>query len=223
MVLRRYTGNVPSNVAKDASYSVVTGRDGWEVRLTYRIDARTRYLLTTADHDQLVEMVNDVKAELSEGRVGGRFYINEFLDVLVPDGEGGAYWAGKYEVPLEFDLEGTLVSPIAPAGLEPGDVWPGPHVGVRHTLKAGGQDIEFMQKSGRVQRQVLLSDQVGASAARDLAQRLASIKGPSGGRIYINEACNFFAPMNESNPADFIFLGSLDEDAWFLPPEEFAD
>ena len=223
MVLRRYTGNSPSNVAKDASYSVVTGHDGWEVRLTYRLNSRERTLLTTADHDELVEMVNRAKSEASDGRLGGRFYLNEFEDVLVPDGEGGVYWAGKYSTPLEFDFDGVVVSPIAPPGLKPGEVWPGPHVGVRHTLKAGGSDIEFWQKSGRIQRSVLLSDNVGKEAARELAQRLARVKGSSGGRIYINERSNFFSPIDGANPEDFIFLGGLDEDLWFDPPAEFAD
>ena len=78
-----------------------------------------------------------------------------------------------------------------------------------------------MVMAGR--RTVLLSDGVDPSDVARLAGRLAEIKGTNGGRIYINERCNFFTNMNESNPADLIFLGSLDEDPWFQPPDDFSE
>ena len=55
-----YPGLAPSNVNKDAKYSVVSGEGGYEVRLC-NASSREVALLTTGDHDELVDMVNTVK------------------------------------------------------------------------------------------------------------------------------------------------------------------
>jgi hypothetical protein len=61
------------------------------------------------------------------------------------------------------------------------------------------EDEEIVRSSRSTMREnkskTLLSDAVGGSPARALAQRLGQHKGPSGGRVYINEACEFFAPL----------------------------
>jgi hypothetical protein len=210
-----YPGLVPSNVNKDAKYSVVTGDGGWEVRLTYRISSRERALLTTADHGPLVEMVNTVKEEIN-GQPGGAFYINEFKHVLVPAGD--EYWlAGFYDPLLEFDFDGPTISPVAPDDLEPGDAWLGPHVGIPYTLMAGGNDIKCKVKTGRIEKEYRLSD-YGKAAAAELARRLAQVKGSSGGRIYINECSEFFSPPPDGG-VEHLYLGPLDEDIWFPPPD----
>lgn len=211
-----YPGLIPSNVSKDAKYSVAGGPN-WEVRLVYRLNAGDRALLTTSRHDELVKMVNAVKIEHT-GQAGGAFYINEFTDVVVP-ANGGHYFAGTYGGLLEFDFEGEVISPRASNGLTPGDPWTGPHVGIRYILSADGRDIKYeWEVSPQVQRTERLSAHVGRAAAEALAQRLAKAKGPTGGRIYINECGEFFGPP--ANPGDdFIYLGSLDEDAWFPAPD----
>jgi hypothetical protein len=210
-----YPGLVPSNVSKDAKYSVVTGDGGWVVRLTYRISSREQALLATDDHGPLVEMVNKVKQEIN-GQPGGAFYINEFNAVLVP--AGNEYWfAGIYPPLLEFDFDGPTISPIAPDDLQPGDAWIGPHVGIPYTLMAGGNDIRYHVKTGRIQKEYRLSD-YGEAAAADLAGRLARVKGRSGGRIYINECREFFTPPPDGG-VDHVYLGHLGEDAWFPPPD----
>lgn len=211
-----YPGLAPSNPSKDAKYSVVSGEGGYEVRLVYRVSSREVALLTTGDHDELVDMVNTVKTEVT-GQPGGAFYINEFRDVLVP-GAGECHFAGIYEDNLAFDFDGPVISPEAPADLEPGDEWLGPHVGIRYTLAAGGRDIRYELKNGNRILQVKLSDEVGAGAAASLAARLASVKGSAGGRIYINESSEFFAPPSGGG-SEFLYLGSLGEDAWFPAPD----
>src|SRR5688500_7108548 len=116
VALKRYTGLSPMRVSKDAKYSV-TFDD--QIRLDYWYGPREKVLFTTGDHPRLGRMVNDVKRALTDGRPGGAFYINEYGDVLVPDGQGGAcYWAGHYDESLEFKDEELTVSPVAPAGLE---------------------------------------------------------------------------------------------------------
>ena len=74
---RRYKGNIPSNVSKDAKYSLVRGAKGWEVRLVYRLNATERALVTTAEHPDLVELVNGVKED-AVGVPGGAFYKHAF-------------------------------------------------------------------------------------------------------------------------------------------------
>ena len=220
MTLRRYTGLTPSNVNKDAKYSVVSGPGGDEVRLVYRVNSRELFLLTTSHHPTLVDHVNEVKVAIN-GVPRGAFYINEFGDVLVPDGEGGAYWAGNYDRTLEFTYEGRSIGPQAPDGLSPGDVWPGPHVGVRYVLAAGGQDIRYELRSGNRILRVFLSDEVGADGARQTARRLAQIMGAAGGRFYINECGELFSPGRGDDGTSAIYLGNIDEDPWFSPPDDF--
>jgi hypothetical protein len=192
-----------------------------EIRLVYRVSDRERELLTTDNHDDLVDMVNRVKLELT-GVSGGVFYINEYRDVLVPNtANGGSFYAGNYARDLEFDYNGTPITPRPPDGLRPGDPWPGPRAGIRYTLKAGGADIRYELKSGRTIREHRLSDDVGPQRAGELARRIAAVKGNSGGRLYINEACEMFAPLSGAaeGGVDYIYLGSLADSAWFDAPD----
>lgn len=218
MKLKPYTGHTPSNVSKDAKYTVSSAG---EVRLTYRINLREKELLTTSKHPKLVEMVNVIKQEIN-GVPGGVFYINEFGDVLVPGQEAGTcHWAGHYDKILEFTFGDAYLSPAAPPGLRPGDKWPGPHPGVRYILKAGGRDIRYQRKSGNRVTDVYLSEEVGENAAKATAARIKAIKGSDGGRFYINERCELFAPVASNDYEHFVYLGHLEDSAWFDPPEGY--
>lgn len=215
-----YPGRIPTNVNKDAKYSVVSARlgGGMEVRLVYTISAGIRELLTTNRHDALVDMINDVKLA-EQGKLGGVFYINEYRDVLVKAGDG-CFYAGNYPVPLEFDFEGQVLGPRAPDDLQPGDPWPGPHVGIRYVLTADGIDIKYEAAITPTRtRTELLSAHVGVDAARRLVHRLGEHKGRSGGRFYINEECEFFSPVQRGNVTEYIYLGALDDDPWFHAPD----
>jgi hypothetical protein len=64
-----------------------------------------------------------------------------------------------------------------------------------------------------------LSDDIGPVGARGLAKRLSKVKGSDGGRIYINEALEFFSPVEGRDRIDYVYLGSLEEDLWFEPPD----
>lgn len=213
-----YPGYIPSNVARDAKYSVVYGSGGrMEVRLIYRVSAGERLLLTTDRHDELVDMVNAAKIE-GNGDPGGVFYINEFRDVIVPTAKGPLY-AGNYPTDLVFEFEGTSIGPRAPGGVEPGDMWPGPHVGIRYVLTADGRDIKFSNVVGNRELTEFLSRHTSSAAATQLARRLGALKGMGGGRVYINEAMEFFSPVDKEDRIDYVYLGSLDEDQWFEAPD----
>lgn len=215
-----YPGVNPSNVSRDAKYSVINTVTGtMAVRLVYRVTAREKQLLTTEDHKPLVDMVNAVKKAVST-QSGGTFYINEYCHVLVPSTSSeGCYYAGHYGKQLEFDFEGQTIGPCAPDGLQPGDIWPGPHVGVKYTLTAGAADIRYKKMvSPNRTRDYLLSDYVGLTKATRLAQRLGMVKGGAGGAIYINECSEFFAPINRGGELVYRYLGHLDPDDWFPEP-----
>ena len=185
----------------------------------YRLRTGERALITTAAHPELVDMVNHVKESVGNPP-GGAFYINEFGQVLVPVvGDGTEYYvAGEYKRQLQFEFEGTVIGPEPPEGLEPGDSWPGPKVGIPYTLSADGRDVKFKAFTGPNRfLEKRLSDEVGRTEAGRLARRLARLK-PGGGRIYINEARHFFAPVDVGGEWQFVYLGALGEDSWFSAP-----
>lgn len=217
--LRRYTGLSPQRVNRDAKYSVTAGG---AIRLEYRESLRVRYLLTTEDHPELAERVNDIKVAWSGSR-GGAFYINEFRYVLVPDGSGGpCFHAGQFDGDLTFKEGALEVTARAPDGLAPGDDWPGPHVGIPYVLNAGLTDIRYEKVDGRRSETVYLSDTEDSGRVRQLAQRLGEHKQSNGGRFFINEAYEFFAPVREGDEWVYRYLGPFgDDDPWFMPPDGF--
>lgn len=215
-----YLGNKPRNVSKDAKYSVV--RDGKEfaVRLIFVLNDAERALLTTKKHPDLVKMVNAVKDEIA-GSPGGAFYINEFEQVIVP-ADGDYYFAGMYRQHLQFEFDGSIIGPTAPSGVKPGDNWPGPHVGIPYVLTAERTDIRYEWESRpNVIRRELLSAAVGSAEAATLAKRLGGYKR-GGGRIYINEAREFFAPVEDARRWSYLYLGKLGNDQWFPAPRSGA-
>jgi hypothetical protein len=65
-----------------------------------------------------------------------------------------------------------------------------------------------------------LSDHVDHHAASQLAKRLRQVKGPEGGRVYINEVGEFFAPIdNRDGTVSYVYLGPLEDDPWFPAPD----
>jgi hypothetical protein len=225
MTLRPYTGYFKAGIGKDAAYSIKRDGGDWAVKLVYQLNGRERALLSTDEHDLLVEMVTAVQRAKPGGAEGGRFYINEFHHVLVPDGSGGAYYAGNYHEVLNFVFEGSIVSAEPPAWLQPGNTWPGPHVGMKHTLAAGGQDIKREVRDPRrpnVTVNEKLSDSLGEAAARDFCSRVSRFRGSAGGGIYINERGALFGPVN----GEAIYLGRIgdtDDYDWFPCPPGYDE
>ena len=123
---------------------------------------------------------------------------------------------------LEFENNGGIVSPRAPDGLLPGATWHGPHVGVRYVLTADGRDVKYIAHLGNnLMCKVCLSDEIGIEAAARLASRLAHIMGTTGGRFYVNERGEMFSPGRADDGFSPIYLGHLDGDQWFSPPDGY--
>lgn len=141
------------------------------------------------------------------------YWVFEQLEVALFEGLGERIRKETKEVPPDevSDL------PQPPPGLQPGEPWTGPRVGIGYTLAAGGNDITYRrQVRPGLSQEHRLSDYVGQHAAAQLANRLRQIKGPLGGRVYINEVGEFFAPIrNGDSRVSFVYLGPLADDPWF--------
>lgn len=198
----------PTSVNRDCKYRVTSAG---EIRLIHVVGQREHALLTTQEHPELVAMVRKVKAAHRE-QPSGVFYINEWRHVLVK-AAAGTWYAGIYDRLLEFDLDGAIISPKAPPGLVPGEIWPGPRVGTRYTLAASCDDIYCKWAiDRRTERVEHLSDYI--DDASSVARRLSQYK-PGGGRIHINEAREIFAP---SASGSLIYLGYAAIHQWFPEP-----
>ena len=220
----RFMGNCPSNVSKDAKYSIRDREGETVVALQYRTPDGEEWLATTRDHPRLVLMVNAVKLA-HRATPKGAFYINEYKQVIVPVGaEKEYYLAGEYDAPLEFEFEENILSGDAKdlqgRPLTPGAEWFGPHPGIPYKLRAGGQDVYYRAQVRKdVTKNYFLSAYCGKEEARLFAQRLLAVKGFQGGRIYINEYRQIFAPVNQENDWTYIYIGKLtDRDCWFPKP-----
>ncbi len=219
-----FKGNCPKNVNKDAKYVVRTIDGRQVIALRYLHTNGEQWLATTEDHPALVRMVNAVKTSMGDGP-NGPFYINEYQQVIVPVADSTYYSAGEYNESLRFEFEGVTLSGEAVdlngRSLSPDDDWDGPHPGIPYILKAGGSDIYYKANPRpNVTIQVFLSEKVGTGAARSLADRIQAVKGPDGGRFYINEWREMFAPVQEIDGYAYRYIGHLDNnDPWFPKPQ----
>lgn len=220
-----FSGNCPRNVSKDAKYGIGFDKRtrALGVGLTYRTRDDERWHMTTVEHPKLVAIVNAVKMAHGSGP-NGPFYINEYRQVIVPVGDSAQYYlAGKYNDALRFEFNGRTISgePVDQHGkpMQPGDKWTGPHAGIPYVLAAGGNDIYYkIWPQPEVEKRVKLSAKRGATTAAQMARLLSTLKGPGGGRFYVNEFGCVFSPMNDGNGLDYIYFGKIDLKSWF--PEE---
>lgn len=219
MIYPIYKGNCPKNVARDAKYRIRTYSGEPVVELTYEADGGLRWLATTEEHPALVKMVNDVKMEVNERR-NGSFYINEYQQVIVPDTEGNNFLAGEYTGSLRFEFQGLILSgegmSLLGQPLQRGAGWDGPHPGIPYRLAAGGRDIYYKARPHpNMEQRICLSEYIGERAAAGVAASIADLKGHEGGRFYVNEWRQMFAPINGTQ-VSYIYLGPLNiSKGWF--------
>ena len=211
----RYPGPILLAPKKDAKYTLLSDGGNYGVVLRFQTGTGTKKLTPTKEHPKLVAMVNKIKKD-HNGGPGGPFLINEYFHVVVPTKDLDYLFAGTYKTLLEFSHDGEIVSARAPESLVPGDPWPGPLVGAKYTLASDGADIYYeYEASLGVTKRVNLSDFHSQAAVHALTTRLMAVKGKAGGTIYINEAREFFSPVN----GVVLYLGPLGEDVWFPVPD----
>ena len=220
-----FPGNCPRNVNKDAKYAVRTKNGRPVIALRYLSADGEEWLATTEGHPALVEMVNRVKTTMGDAP-NGPFYINEHHQVIVPVADRNYYYAGEYQAQLRFEFEEKTLSgkavDLAGRRLSPGDTWDGPHPGIPYILKAGGGDVYYnAQPRPNVTKKVMLSSEVGTDEARSFADRVMNVKGFEGGRFYVNEWRELFAPVSKQNALTYVYIGHLDIDngePWYPKP-----
>ncbi len=217
--MKPYQGNTARGISKDTHYTVTL--DG-KVRLEYSVDRDERWLLTTDAHPDLVTMVNEAKRSGGSAQGGGSFAINEFRHVLVPNIAGTeVLYAGAYTRDLEFEFEGTLITPVAPANIRPGQEWPGPHVGIKYTLLADATDIRYEVSAVSGTATIVKTKRLTAVHSKDalagLLQMCRAVK-PKGGAIYVNEARELFAPVDQGGSYKRLYIGHLGKHPWFPNP-----
>lgn len=219
----RFIGNCPRNVTEDSKYSVRYEKGEYVVGLVYQSVDDESWRPTSSAHPELVERINRVKIHFT-GALGGAFYINEYKQVLVPVGDDSEYYyCGEYSTPLTFEFEGRIISGEAldqdGNPLQPGTPWMGPHPGIRYVLAAGGKDVyyRYLVRPG-VEHKVRLSKFINVERAKAVALGLSKLKGYSGGRIYVNEFANAFAPIKGEYGQEFKFLQKIDLENWFPKP-----
>jgi hypothetical protein len=222
--IRFFNGNCPKNVSRDAKYAIRTATDGLVVALTYVSAAGERWHATTDEHPDLVDMVNQVKTKMGDAP-NGPFYVNEYGQVIVPAGPSATYYlAGDYDMPLRFDFEDKILSGEGMGDdgqpLEPGDLWTGPHPGIPYRLTAGGHDIYYKAfPRPNVETRPSLSTAIGAGPAADFASRIQAVKGWQGGRFYINEWREIFAPVSAQDGFEYRYIGHLElDEPWYPKP-----
>jgi mRNA-degrading endonuclease RelE of RelBE toxin-antitoxin system len=213
--MKPYRGNSSKGIGKETRYSVKL--DG-TVQLVFAVGKNERALLTTDGHPELVELVNAAK-RVGGSQGGGGFLINEFRHVLVPTPAGTeVLYAGVYTRDLEFEFENALISPVAPLNIRPGDTWPGPHVGIKYTLAAGATDVRYDAETERgTIRKVCLTDQYSPAELSDLLHMFRRVK-PHGGAVYVNEARELFAPVDDGSGYERRYIGHLGGKPWFEAP-----
>jgi hypothetical protein len=216
-----FTGNCPKNVSRDAKYGVRSSKKGPVVWLLYRTSTGEEWHASSEEHEALVDRVNAVKVTMGDAP-NGPFYINEFAQVIVPAGPDARYYfAGEYESEIEFMFEGNRLSGRAVdldgRLLEPGEIWTGPHPGIPYVLKAGGGDVYYTSvPRENVTKKEWLSNHIGADAAKTFARRIQEVKGWAGGRFYVNEWQEMFAPISTADRLHYVYVGRLDlDEPWF--------
>ncbi len=211
-----YNGNTAKGIGKDARYTVKLNNT---IQLMYSVNSAERALLTTDGHTELLSLVNAAKQQGGASQFGGAFFINEYRHVLVPIQSGSVLFAGIYTRDLEFVFDNSLISPVARSGIRPGDVWPGPHVGMKYVLTAGALDIRYdLTTENGTTRRVQLSQSYSQSELAELLAMFRAVK-PAGGAIYINEARECFAPVEGQQGYERLYIGHLGSRPWFPEPE----
>ena len=98
-----------------------------------------------------------------------------------------------------------------------GEIWTGPHPGIPYVLRAGGGDVYYTSEPREnVTKKVLLSKERGEDAAKAFARRIQEVKGWAGGRFYINEFQELFAPLTGADGVHYVYIGPLAlDEPWF--------
>ncbi|MFX0202045.1 MAG: hypothetical protein ACFFCW_38525, partial [Candidatus Hodarchaeota archaeon] len=132
------------------------------------------------------------------GQGGGRFFINEYRQVVKPhvSGDGRCYFVGEYpDAHFTFDVDGEEIDNSDDSNLDIGDPWPYQAVGVRYQFNAGRRDIYMKIEIDKETMYLLyLRGDLGINC-QYLMDTLGRARNYKSGRFYVNEHGLIFTPV----------------------------
>lgn len=157
----------------------------------------------------LVESVNQLKNTYS-GQQGGAFRINEFRQVIVPTGMGGAasaFCVGTTRGVMTFEHPSEGAFDLTGDGLSAGDLWGKPVVALRYTIHED-DTVSFEHSPGADtrERQRVRTKQALAGSAR-------RIRGQAGFAFLVNDLGEAVVKCPPDWQARYV--GHIDFDNWF--------
>ena len=168
---------------------------------------------------KLVDAVMGAKQKMN-GNFGGAFVINEFGQVIVPSsaGDGTRLLVGETDGVLLFDnpLTDEVIDMSQDEGLEPGDVWDKPYIGIQYNLTRGSS-IYFWGGS---------ESQYPSQQDKELISKLRAVRRTGPVRFLVNPygivltkapAGNFDPEREETWQP--VYVGRINKNKWFAKEE----
>lgn len=160
-------------------------------------------------------------------QLGGAFSINECGQILVPAGrwdDFSAYYVGELEEGLLFENPdtGARTRLGPPAGIQPGDRWPLPYVGIIYNLSKRNEIYAWRQGSEEEWK-----ESAPGNGAREIVVALRKIRGRGAVRFLVN--CRgvvltrrpdkdwSFGPEDET--WEPVYVGKITRRDWFAKEE----
>ncbi len=204
-----------ARIPGDTAVYHLTYRDGrwWPVIYWDTDDGRmTCAAVDCPASQELGQAVARAKWALSRTE-GGSFLINEYGNVIVPStrGDGERMLAGTLTGNLLFEnpLEDGLIDLNDNSGLQPGDPWKLPYVGMMYRFSSGGE-IYFRHQQGDERQRInpIRQDSI-------LVRALRQVRG-TGCRFIVNHA-GIVLTKEENEDAEYwpLYVGRIDKRSWF--------
>lgn len=161
-------------------------------------------------HGLLVEAVNQAKV-VGSGQRGGGFRINEFGQVVVPTGLGGASSArcvGQCLGSMTFEDPDGERFDLSDGGMEVGDVWTKPVVAFRYVVH-DNNTISFEHHPDST-----TSERIRLPGPRpEIANVARAIRHESGFAVFVNDRGVVLVKCPPDWEARYV--GTVDLDTWF--------
>lgn len=167
---------------------------------------------------KMIEAINMVKSRHNSQK-GGSFLINEYGQVLVPTLEDGRFYVGQTTGVLPFlNLDTYEIVDLSDnSGLETGDPWDLPYVGMIYNLNQRSQFYYWDAPNG--------SSLKPKSQDQDLIKKIRRIRRNGAVRLLVNPYGLVLTkvPVGDFDPDedrwDPIYVGRIDYTKWF-PKED---
>ncbi len=86
-------------------------------------------------------------------------------------------------------------------------------------LTATGNDLYYKTwPQPDLEQRIRLSKKRSKATAEQIARLLSIFKGTGGGRIYVNDFCAVFSPINGEDSMEYVYFGQIDLATWFPNP-----